>query len=233
VLEDALASWEGTLLFVSHDRAFVNAVATRVVEVRAGQLREFHGNYDDYLAAMAREAAPEAPIKEAARGGTAHASGAAGPPAAERAARKRAERARSEPQASEVHQAGRRAEPIRTPAHQQVHRKEGLEGLPSAPPAHSKPSSAEARQQQKARRREEEKATRQLARIEATIAEREKALEEMAWRLADPAVLRDGERARALDAERTALRAEVDALYAEWETWAAVLEDAAPAEEAG
>ncbi|HEY8493803.1 MAG TPA: ABC-F family ATP-binding cassette domain-containing protein, partial [Myxococcota bacterium] len=53
VLEEALASWDGTLLFVSHDRAFVNAVATRVVEVRAGQLRWFSGNYDDYLKALA------------------------------------------------------------------------------------------------------------------------------------------------------------------------------------
>ena len=49
VLEDALRSYTGTLLFVSHDRALVNAVATRVVEVRAGKLRDFLGNYDEYL----------------------------------------------------------------------------------------------------------------------------------------------------------------------------------------
>jgi ATP-binding cassette subfamily F protein 3 len=58
VLEQALRGFEGTLLFISHDRAFINALATRVVEVRAGALREFSGDYDAYLARRAGEAAP-------------------------------------------------------------------------------------------------------------------------------------------------------------------------------
>ena len=49
VLEDALAGYEGTLLFISHDRSFINALATHVIEVKAGSLREFVGGYDDYL----------------------------------------------------------------------------------------------------------------------------------------------------------------------------------------
>ncbi|MGH7452068.1 MAG: ATP-binding cassette domain-containing protein, partial [bacterium] len=48
VLEDALADYDGTLIFISHDRAFINAIANRVVEVREGRLRNFPGNYDDY-----------------------------------------------------------------------------------------------------------------------------------------------------------------------------------------
>ena len=48
VLEDALAEFSGSLLFVSHDRSFINTIATRVVEVNAGALRSFPGNYDDY-----------------------------------------------------------------------------------------------------------------------------------------------------------------------------------------
>ncbi len=54
VLEQALADYEGTLVFVSHDRAFINALATRVVEVKHGVLRDFLGNYDDYLQRLAR-----------------------------------------------------------------------------------------------------------------------------------------------------------------------------------
>jgi ATP-binding cassette subfamily F protein 3 len=57
VLEDALADYQGTLLFISHDRAFINALATRVVEVRDGVLRDYKGNYDDFE----RSAAATAP----------------------------------------------------------------------------------------------------------------------------------------------------------------------------
>jgi ATP-binding cassette subfamily F protein 3 len=49
VLEDALGNFKGTLVFVSHDRAFINALATRVVEVNHGVLDEYLGNYDDFL----------------------------------------------------------------------------------------------------------------------------------------------------------------------------------------
>ena len=54
VLEEALASYEGTLVFVSHDRAFINALATRVIEVLPGQVQDFPGNYTDYLNAKER-----------------------------------------------------------------------------------------------------------------------------------------------------------------------------------
>ena len=50
VLEQALASFAGTLVFVSHDRAFINALATRVVQVNYGVLTEYIGNYDDFMA---------------------------------------------------------------------------------------------------------------------------------------------------------------------------------------
>ena len=148
VLEEALLDYEGTLLFVSHDRAFVNAVATRVIEVRAGKLRDFPGNYDDYL----RQANP-AP-----------------------------------------------------------------ETSPSPKPIRPRPVSRELR-------RSEQKIQRALGRAEQRILERESALEALTWRMADPAVHRDGERMRALEAERVALRSEVEALYKEWEALATELED--------
>ncbi len=49
-LTDALADYEGTLLFVSHDRYFVSRLATRIIELRADGLHDFMGGYEDYLA---------------------------------------------------------------------------------------------------------------------------------------------------------------------------------------
>jgi len=48
----ALEHYPGTLLFVSHDREFVSSLATRIVEVTADGIVDFHGTYDEYLAKM-------------------------------------------------------------------------------------------------------------------------------------------------------------------------------------
>jgi ATP-binding cassette subfamily F protein 3 len=52
VLEDALARFAGTMVFISHDRYFINRLATKVVEVRDGRLVIHLGGYDDYHAAL-------------------------------------------------------------------------------------------------------------------------------------------------------------------------------------
>jgi len=59
-LEQVMASFSGALLFVSHDRAFINRVATRVVELDRGQLRSWPGNYDAYARKKAEQLAIEA-----------------------------------------------------------------------------------------------------------------------------------------------------------------------------
>ena len=60
VLEEALVAFPGTLVFISHDRYFINRVATRIAEVEAGVLTAYAGDYDDYREAKARRAAPMA-----------------------------------------------------------------------------------------------------------------------------------------------------------------------------
>lgn len=45
----ALENYAGTLLFVSHDREFVSSLATRIIEITATGINDFHGSYDDYL----------------------------------------------------------------------------------------------------------------------------------------------------------------------------------------
>ncbi len=49
ILENALTGYTGTVLYVSHDRYFINRTATRVLELSSDGITSFLGNYDDYL----------------------------------------------------------------------------------------------------------------------------------------------------------------------------------------
>jgi ATP-binding cassette subfamily F protein 3 len=49
VLLEALAAFSGTVIFVSHDRYFIDRLATRVLEVENGAVTSYEGNYEDYL----------------------------------------------------------------------------------------------------------------------------------------------------------------------------------------
>jgi ATP-binding cassette subfamily F protein uup len=58
-LEDFLARYAGTCLFVTHDRYFLDRVATRIVELSRGEFTSYDGNYTDYLLARAQRQAVE------------------------------------------------------------------------------------------------------------------------------------------------------------------------------
>ena len=49
VLLESLEKFTGTVVFVSHDRYFIDKLATRVFEIGEGEVRVFPGNYEDYL----------------------------------------------------------------------------------------------------------------------------------------------------------------------------------------
>lgn len=78
-LAEALLQYQGTVIFTSHDRHFMRRVATTVIEVRDGAVRNTLGDYDAYLAEIEQEvdegerqrsaAAPQAQASAAARGG--------------------------------------------------------------------------------------------------------------------------------------------------------------------
>lgn len=57
VLEDALDNYDGTLLFVSHDRYFINELANKIISVRDGHAKIYNGNYSYYLDEKAKQAA--------------------------------------------------------------------------------------------------------------------------------------------------------------------------------
>src|SRR5262245_39018992 len=58
-LEDKVRHYAGTVLFVTHDRSFVEHVATRIVDIDRGRLRSWPGGYDDFLSQKARAAEEE------------------------------------------------------------------------------------------------------------------------------------------------------------------------------
>ncbi len=61
VLLEALASYSGTVIFVSHDRYFIDRLATRVLEIEGGAVTAYEGDYEDYLR---RKSALAAPVPE-------------------------------------------------------------------------------------------------------------------------------------------------------------------------
>lgn len=59
-LEEFLLGWDGTLLFITHDRAFLKRLATRIIELDRGRLTSWPGSYDDYLRRKAEALEAEA-----------------------------------------------------------------------------------------------------------------------------------------------------------------------------
>ena len=57
VLEEALDNYDGTLLFVSHDRYFINELANKIISVRDCHAKIYNGNYSYYLDEKAKQAA--------------------------------------------------------------------------------------------------------------------------------------------------------------------------------
>ena len=58
VLLEAISGYSGTVVFVSHDRYFIDRLATRVLEIESGAITAYEGNYEDYLRRKEALAAP-------------------------------------------------------------------------------------------------------------------------------------------------------------------------------
>ena len=49
ILEEALISFDGTILMISHDRYFINKVCNQIIEIKDKKINKYLGNYDEYL----------------------------------------------------------------------------------------------------------------------------------------------------------------------------------------
>jgi len=67
VLEEALAVFPGTIVFISHDRYFINRIGTEVTHVDHGRLTRYLGGYDDYVTATTAPAPVPAPARALAK----------------------------------------------------------------------------------------------------------------------------------------------------------------------
>lgn len=67
VLLSALRDFGGTVIFVSHDRGFIEALATKVLELKPAQFKYFPGNYEYYMEQLAKESEAEGGEKERAQ----------------------------------------------------------------------------------------------------------------------------------------------------------------------
>ncbi len=66
-LEKALSEFDGNLIFVSHDRYFINAVADRIIEIDGGEIKLYDGNYDAYATQKSAQRLMQAAVKEEKR----------------------------------------------------------------------------------------------------------------------------------------------------------------------
>lgn len=83
ILEQALNRYTGTVLFVSHDRYFINQTASRILCLSKGTLTNYLGNYDYYLEKKAEEKSPQAMQKQGQTAVTSEKSGTTSNPSQE------------------------------------------------------------------------------------------------------------------------------------------------------
>ena len=63
-IEDAVSDFSGTMLFISHDRFFLNKFASKIWGIKDGQITEYDGTFEDYLAAAANSGNKAAPVNK-------------------------------------------------------------------------------------------------------------------------------------------------------------------------
>lgn len=180
VLLSALKDFGGTVIFVSHDRGFIQDLATRVLELTPGKFRNFKGDYEYYMQRLADE---EAGIVGNYDAGTVHSN----PNAVNKAAAKI--------------NAGQASPSSAQNSSNQSEKSAGALNW-------------EEQKKLEAERRKKEK---EVARLEDEIAKVEGDLSDLQNKMSDPAVYSNGEKAKTVQNEISALEEKLEELNAAWE----------------
>jgi ATP-binding cassette subfamily F protein 3 len=197
VLLEALADYGGTLVFVSHDRYFVDKLATKVIDVGGGEAFVYPGGYEDFLYwKKQREAGVAAPLPAPARRGTEDA--ATLKPA---------------------------AQPARTPATAPA-AKPAAKAAPAAAAAAAAPKPdplaprlrpKSAPPERQVREREARKLKARLGEIEKQIGEKEQAIRDLEHLMASPGFYDDRTQSDKAATDHKALTSDVAELMSQWE----------------
>jgi ATP-binding cassette subfamily F protein 3 len=199
VLLDALSDYGGTLIFVSHDRYFVDRLATRVIDVGGGQALLYPGGYEDFVYwKKQREAGIQAPLP------TAH---------------KHAPR-QEQPKAAAPSAPAKKPKPVPAPAPAKAGSTEKPrrpEPQPAYDPLAPRLRPANAPQDRQVREREARKLKARIADLEKTIAEKEQAVRDLEHLMASPGFYDDRAQAEKAANDHKALTAEIASLMSQWE----------------
>jgi ATP-binding cassette subfamily F protein 3 len=194
VLLDALSDYGGTLLFVSHDRYFVDRLATKVIEVGEGQILPYPGGYEDFLYWKAQRAQGTPPATSAGPAARAEAASSATPP----------------PEAAQ--QTGRPNARTR-----KAERKRKKPPSPTYDPMAPRLRPAQASRSRQTLEREARRRRQRIADLEQRIAEKEAAVKGLEARMASPGFYQNHTEADQVVSDHQSLMWEVGSLMSQWE----------------
>ena len=203
VLLEALEDFGGTLIFVSHDRYFVDKLATKIIEVGHGTIEVYPGTYEQFLWSRARRQETDSSgpsTRVTVRAWTARRRGS--PRAPHTGSQGTARRHRREP-----------GDPTTRPAGKASWRAARRRGQPPASYEEKKKADAEHRR----RKRAADDRARRIAELEERIAAREAEIRELEAQMAAPGFYDEREQAEASVTRHQALMWEVGDLMNQWE----------------
>ncbi len=212
VLLDALADYGGTLIFVSHDRYFVDRLATRVIEVGGGETLDYPGGYEDFLH-----------WKKLLETGTA--SGVPSPSSVQLSAAPPQPSPRPGPPSEAAKKSPASSTPHAKPVPVRAETPKPKASAPPRDPLAPRLRKPDAPPDRQALEREVKRMRNRLTELEKRIAEQEKAVKDLEIQMASDGFYEDRARAATAADDHQRLMWEVGDLMGQWEALQAEVDE--------